>query len=198
MCLLVYSGRIWNTWTDFRSECKTIFGLKVFLQPSRLSERGPTDFYMWGDLKNPSVFSSIWKWKDSSPTHFLCLSNHTQPPRDLWKGATVHDQTFPCVHWFRWRIFWAFVVNCELINSTNWTVVKLGTCVVNALYQFYVKYYVIKVLTFDCNLPINFRTYGVYMNIFYLPWCEDLTVEVCPSIIDTSFVNVIICKTTYQ
>jgi len=25
------------------------------------------------------------------------------------KGVTVHDQTWPCIHWFRWT-FWTFVI----------------------------------------------------------------------------------------
>jgi hypothetical protein len=73
------------------------------------------------------------KRRDSLPSHFRSLSNHSQPPRDLLKGATVHDQTCPCVHWIRWRMFLAFVVNCYSINSTNWKVIKLGTYIVNVL-----------------------------------------------------------------
>jgi len=34
-------------------------------------------------LTTPSVSISNWKWRDTSPTHFWCLSNHWQPPRDL-------------------------------------------------------------------------------------------------------------------
>jgi hypothetical protein len=33
-----------------------------------------------GTLGNPSALSSNWKGTDSSPTLFLCLSNHSQPP----------------------------------------------------------------------------------------------------------------------
>jgi len=34
---------------------------------------------------------------DTSPTQFECLSNHSQPPQDLWKSATIHDQTWQYV-----------------------------------------------------------------------------------------------------
>jgi len=63
-------------------------------------------------FKTSSVFSSNWKWRDTSPTHFWCPSNRSLPPPDLWNGATVHDQTCPCVHWFRWNTFWS--IYCEL------------------------------------------------------------------------------------
>jgi hypothetical protein len=52
-----------------------------------------------------SVFSYDWKWTDISPTYLRYLSDHLQPSRDLRKGAAVHDQTWPCVNWYRWRIF---------------------------------------------------------------------------------------------
>jgi len=125
---------------------KQCMAAKIFFTALTFVRTRSFRFLYVGIFENPRVCSAIWKWKDSPPTHFLCLWNNTQSPRDLWKGATVHDQTCPCVHWFRWRIFWAFVVNCDLIYSTNWTVVKLRTCIVNVLYQFYVKYYAIKVL----------------------------------------------------
>jgi hypothetical protein len=67
--------------------------------------------------------------------HFWCLSNHLQLPWDLWKGVTVHDQTCPCAHWFRWGPFWAPVVHCNLINNKNLTVIKFKPCTVNILGQ---------------------------------------------------------------
>jgi hypothetical protein len=77
-------------------------------------------------LKTPTVFGSNLKWRHTSPTHFWCPSNHSQPRRDLWNGATVCEQTCPCVHWFRWRMSWSFVVNCDFIKKKNLTVIKLG------------------------------------------------------------------------
>jgi len=44
----------------------------------------------------------------------------------LWKGATVHDQTCPCMHGFRWRTFGTFVMNFDL-NYKKLRVIKLGT-----------------------------------------------------------------------
>ena len=48
---------------------------------------------------------------------YICVPD--KPPRHLWKGATVHDQTCLHVHWFRLRTFWTFVVNCGLIKRTK-------------------------------------------------------------------------------
>jgi len=47
---------------------------------------------------------------------FLYMSDCSQPPRDLCKDAVFHVWTYPCVHRFRWRTFWA-LVNFGLINS---------------------------------------------------------------------------------
>jgi hypothetical protein len=47
--------------------------------------------------KDRSVFSSSWKWIDPSPKHFWDLSNHLQPLRDLWQGATVRDEQCQCL-----------------------------------------------------------------------------------------------------
>jgi len=97
---------------------------------------GPEDFLCVERLENRSVFSCSWKCRPISSTYFRCLSNNSHPPRNLWKGATVHDQTCPYVRWlFRWRPFWVFVVKCNLIDNKNPVVIKLGTCIVTALYH---------------------------------------------------------------
>jgi hypothetical protein len=75
--------------------------------------------------------------------HFLCLFNHLQLPQD---HVIAHNQTCPCVQWFRWRAFWILVLTCDLINNNNSTGIKLGTCIANVLFQLQVKYYTVKVL----------------------------------------------------
>jgi len=70
------------------------------------------DFFFCGDTKPPSVFSSNWQRRQPSPVHFWCLQTHSQPSQNLWKRATLHDQTCPCMYWFRWRVLRASVVNC--------------------------------------------------------------------------------------
>jgi hypothetical protein len=60
-------------------------------------------FLSVGTHKTPSVFSSNWKRRNTSPTNFLCMPNPSQPPRDLRRGATVHNRACPCVCWFRRR-----------------------------------------------------------------------------------------------
>jgi len=52
-----------------------------------------------GTLIHPSLFGSNWKWRGTSTTKLLCLSKHSQLPRDLCKNVTVHYQTCPCVDW---------------------------------------------------------------------------------------------------
>jgi hypothetical protein len=91
----------------------------------------PTSFlytFICGDsFITPNVISSNWKWRDISAAHFIYLSHYSHPTRDLGKGATVHDHTCLYVHWFRWRVFWTFVVSCDWINNKNSTVTKLKT-----------------------------------------------------------------------
>ena len=41
-----------------------------------------------------SVFSSIWKWTGTTPTHFQWLSNTSQPFRDVWKGESSWSDVF--------------------------------------------------------------------------------------------------------
>jgi hypothetical protein len=53
---------------------------------------------------------------------------------DHWKGAPV-DQTCVWKHWFTHRTFWAYVVNCDLVNVKNTKGLKLGTCIINVLCQ---------------------------------------------------------------
>ena len=106
-------------------------------------------------IRTPSVFSSTLKRREISPVHFCCASNNTQPHWDLWRSATVHDQTCPGMLWFTWRIFWAFVANCDVTNNKNSSVIKLGRCTVNVLRQLYLKYYTVKVFIVECNISIK-------------------------------------------
>ena len=92
----------------------------------------------------------------------LCLSNHSQPPRDGWKGARFYDQLCPCVRWIRQRIFWWRVVNFELINNKKSTFIKLGTSTGNVICQFQLKYYIIKALIIDFKLAKFWMLYSFF------------------------------------
>jgi hypothetical protein len=65
----------------------------------QFSRWNPTIFFpSVGKLKNPSVFKSNWKLKDAKWPQLWCVTNHSQPLRDLLKRARVHDQTCPHVY----------------------------------------------------------------------------------------------------
>jgi hypothetical protein len=49
----------------------------------------------------------------------------------------------PCISRFWWRLFSAFVVDCDLINGKNLADIKLGVGTVNSFY-----YSLIKILTY--------------------------------------------------
>lgn len=71
----------------------------------------------------------------------------------------------PWVHLLSWRMLWAFVMNCDLINSKkDSTVIKFWACIVNVWRYFSVKYYVVKVFNVECNLSNKLRNHS-FMHI---------------------------------
>ena len=58
----------------------------------------------------------------------LCLSNHSQPPRELSKGAHAYIGSGG-------GYFERFFVKFDLMHSKNSTPIKLETCNVNVLCQ---------------------------------------------------------------
>ena len=124
---VAYTGCIWNAWTNFRSEFPTLTQEKKFISiyvheqfswysPNVHLTAVPLDLYLWGILK-PPVYSAPIKNVETLHQHILdtCL-DHLQLLQGFWKGVAVHDQTGPCMHWFSWRTFGAFLVNCDLIK----------------------------------------------------------------------------------
>jgi hypothetical protein len=178
------TGCIYNAWTNNRSEfphtkTRHKVHINICLQTPIFQTIVPTfarpqplGLLSVGTLKNKILFCSNWKWRDTSPTHSPCLSIHLQALRDLSKGVTVHDWTCPCVHCFRWMIFWEFTVNCSLINNNNSTVFKLGTSTVNVLCQLQVKHYSLKAFIVTFNLSVKLKTAHfrtcVDMNFFFV------------------------------
>jgi len=84
-----------------------------------------------GALTIPNVFSSNWKQGHTSPTDFFCPSNHSQRPRDLRKGATVHERRCWCVH----QVEIILSVCCEQCLEKQLEPKRLGTCTVNVSCQ---------------------------------------------------------------
>lgn len=106
-----------------------------------------------GALRKPGVFSSGCRRRQSTlPAHCLCLSNHSQPRRDFWQVVTVRDQTCPCVSWFRWRKFWASVVNCDSMNNKNSTVMCV-VCIVSVVGKILRSQ--CKLFVFESNFSMN-------------------------------------------
>lgn len=82
---------------------------------------------------------------------FLILSNHSQPPRDLWKGTTVHDKTCPFVHWHRWSLCYELWLD----ERQEFNVYYLVTCTVNVLRQLRVNATNWRNLLFKVILQLN-------------------------------------------
>ena len=66
-------------------------------------------------------------------------------------------QGSPCAHRFRWRTFWAFFVNFDLMHSKNSAPIELETCNVNVLCQLWVKYCIIQEFIVELNLPTGLK-----------------------------------------
>ena len=96
------------------------------------TDLNPWDFYLWGHVRNLCVFNSNWKWRDISPTHFDACQSFCTYHQNIYKCVTVHEQMCSYVRWFRWTS-WSFVADCDLSNSENSTVIKLGLCTVNTV-----------------------------------------------------------------
>jgi hypothetical protein len=94
-----------------------------------------THFFIYSFYVRADSILQICIWEDTSnikcnhphlkmDRHFtnaiLILPKHSQPPWDICKCATVYDRNCSYVHLFRWRKFWAFVVNFDLtINCSS-------------------------------------------------------------------------------
>lgn len=131
-------GCIWNTWTNFRSECPhTIISKKVHINicPKTVSFRGtaqqnfdlsPVDFHLWDTSKPLFVFSFNWKWRHVINEFFYaCRNIHNLPGtfervRLSWSDVSVRA-------FIKEKDIWKFVANCDSINHKKLPVLKLGT-----------------------------------------------------------------------
>ena len=103
------TGCIWNAYTNFRSEfpAPQLVHITICFLGTAPTFGRPRSFRFLsvGTVKNPSVLSSDWKWRDFSNAYFMPVISLANAPGPL-KG-------YPCIYRSRWRIFWAFVVNCN-------------------------------------------------------------------------------------
>jgi len=61
----------------------------------RSSDLVTYDSYLWRHLK-PLMYLSSIESEETQHNAFLCMSDRSQPPRDLCKGAIFHVWTCPC------------------------------------------------------------------------------------------------------
>ena len=125
-------GQISRMSSSQRTRKHTCSKIDFEVKPPRSPELNPSTFLSGGTLK---VLLNSVAIENEETLHQLVLRplRPIANTRDLRKCATVHDQMCPCVHWFGWKIFWEFLVNCNLVNNKNWTVIGLGMCIVNVM-----------------------------------------------------------------
>ena len=121
-----------------------------YVQALRSDRLSSLDFNLWGHWNPPSVFSSNWIWRDTFPARILWLSNHSQPPRELYKDARKYIGSGG-------GHFERFFVKCDLMHSKNLTHIKLETCTVNVLCQLWVKHCIIQEYIVERNLAIKLK-----------------------------------------
>lgn len=118
------TGCIWNIWTAFSSKFRRPKqGTSSFQYISHQFSKYSPHVRLTsvsGDTKNGTAVMSIWKWRDASPTHFFTLVSLFASAPGLWNGTIVRDRTCPRVPLLRGRTFWAFIVNCTVINCGLW------------------------------------------------------------------------------
>ena len=116
----------------------------VHLQSSR--------FLPVATLKNPVVFSSNWKWRGTSAC-LIPVKSFATAPKPL-KGCDSPCSEVTMRTLIGVKDFWVSVIRCNLVNNKNWSVSKLGTCIVNVLCQLWLKYYIVKVFIVDVSLTM--------------------------------------------
>ena len=107
------------------------------VHPPRSPNFSPFDFYVWRHLKI-LAYSGLIENEETLHQRFFFFFMSVRPfliAPGLAESCDNPWQTFPCVHWFKLRVFSAFVVNCGLVNNKNTTVIKLRTCTVNYYVQ---------------------------------------------------------------
>jgi hypothetical protein len=144
------------------------FHYKIFTLAARYNRcQGPAvEKQCVRGLKNTSVFSSNWKWRDALPSKFWYLTDHLQIPPDLWNGAAVHDQKCTCVHWLRRRTCWhADMLTLDKQQALSRYVTR--KLYLKVLYPFSVKYYIVQIFVFELNVWIKLKNHSFSDTRFY-------------------------------
>lgn len=118
-------------------------------------------------LKNSSAFTSNLKMKRDFRNAFLCLSGHSPMLRGFRRVATVHDQTCLCVNWFLWTAFCVLVVDCDLRNSKNLTVIETGKVYFKCFLSVLSKIWHTYVIFVEYNLPVKIKFHSFPEVCFY-------------------------------
>lgn len=93
------------------------------------------EFYLWRHWKS-LLYSAVNR--DFTNTFFMTVRQFATSPNPL-KLCDFPWSDLSMSAWFRLRIFLIFIVNCDLINNTNSTVIKLETSISNVLSQLLLK-----------------------------------------------------------
>jgi hypothetical protein len=103
----------------------------------------------------------------------MAVKHFATVPRYLKGRESMIRRVFWCMNSFRWRIFCVYVVNFDFRNDKILTVTKFGTCVVDVLYQLWVKYYVVKICIVEFNHSVKIQNLLISGRMFIGTfWCD--------------------------
>jgi hypothetical protein len=136
---IIIDSPTYNAYTNHRKTSYKSKGKKNFLslyvrppiafavQPSRSPDFKPLHVFLWGHLK--SVVHSVQigkreRERETSPTHFTCLTNHSQPSCDFWNGVKSrirreHTYIGSDGRYFEhllWIVSWCTIGKKQLLN----------------------------------------------------------------------------------
>ena len=123
----------YQEWVPQRKQKKsTCSKIEFEVKPPISPELSPSDLLSVGKFK-ALLYSVAIENEETIHQRVLMPLKPIANTRDLRKCTTVHDQISPCVQRLGRRIFWEYLVNCNLVNNKKCTVIGLGMCIVNVM-----------------------------------------------------------------
>jgi hypothetical protein len=136
---------VWDVFNNtYRGKWKSYSG-RICIVP-KFTRHQYLKFVNAGNLK-VVVYSAPFEDYDLPHQHIFVAAQKFAAPRKILMCATVRHTKCPCLHCFRWKICWAFALNCDSINKKRAQTFFIG--------NFYFKVIITVVIKhFQTNLKI--------------------------------------------
>jgi len=115
----------WFSHTKTRTNFISIYIREYFQGTTpRSPDFRPLYFCLWRHLKTPYFIQVHFKMQRHFTNALLRRVELFPTASGPVKFATVHEHTYQCANWFKWRACGTFVVNCDFIKHKNSTVIN--------------------------------------------------------------------------